>query len=736
MKKILMCMCFSIVIGEAMAQIPVKRIKITADRKLTAPDNPKGRGLYTLAERIDTATLFKEDEAESKLGLPFRFGKGFAVDLGFGAGKWMETTKGRIWQLQISSDKAYSLNLVFDDLELADGCELMINNTAGNMQVGPYTSAITAKNHYLATDIIEGNSIILTLFEPASARAKSKLHISKIVHGYKRTFSDPYSVGGYGQSSSCEVNVNCSQGANWVSESNGVAMILLSSGDRLCSGSMITDVCQDLKTYFLTAFHCVDSITPDATLSAGEKNAVGGWLFRFNYKSPTCSGSEDYDYLTYNGSTFRAAYQQSDFALVELMATPLANSGIYYNGWSRSTTGASSSVMIHHPKGDVMKISTDNNAVATNSSTLNFYLGSGTVSFGPGTHWQAVMTSGGAEQGSSGSPLLNQNHQIVGQLHGGTGTCPGDANFQQLFGRFDVSWDGGGTADTRLKDWLDPGNTNASSVGGLPYPLITGAPYICSSETYTITGLPAGVTPTWAVTSPMTITSSTANTVTVASNNTNQFGNLTATYAGSCGNITATLVIQSGNPFWYNGIIYGDANPICVGGEFYYNVPTYPYSVGGYTWDWLGVDPNSYAINGNGNNSISLYPFSPTNGTLRVQVNGPCGVPVESYTYVESASCSSSFAYTYYPNPATNQITVSSSIASTAAKAKIQNPDQVYELFEARIYSDKGRVLASAKNTSVSKYVVIDTSQIPSGTYYLHILKGKETIKKQIIISH
>jgi hypothetical protein len=77
------------------------------------------------------------------------------------------------------------------------------------------------------------------------------------------------------------------------------------------------------------------------------------------------------------------------------------------------------------------------------------------------SHWQIVLNQGTTEGGSSGAPLFNQNHKIVGQNHGGNSSCP---SVSKWYGRFDVSWEGGGTSSTRLKDWLDPDNTGAMSV--------------------------------------------------------------------------------------------------------------------------------------------------------------------------------------------------------------------------------------------------------------------------------
>src|SRR5690606_37033306 len=85
----------------------------------------------------------------------------------------------------------------------------------------------------------------------------------------------------------------------------------------------------------------------------------------FQYKSPTCGGNDGTTYYSFPGSTFRSALLETDFALLELNQTPQANTGIRYAGWSRDATAATSSVGIHHPRGDVMKISVENHAATS-----------------------------------------------------------------------------------------------------------------------------------------------------------------------------------------------------------------------------------------------------------------------------------------------------------------------------------------------------------------------------------
>jgi hypothetical protein len=72
------------------------------------------------------------------------------------------------------------------------------------------------------------------------------------------------------------------------------------------------------------------------------------------------------------------------------------------------------------------------------------------------------------EPGSSGSPLYSQAGRFIGQLHGGPSSCgaTGD-NLSDYYGRFSVSWAGGGTNATRLSNWLDAGGTGATTVNGI-----------------------------------------------------------------------------------------------------------------------------------------------------------------------------------------------------------------------------------------------------------------------------
>ena len=74
--------------------------------------------------------------------------------------------------------------------------------------------------------------------------------------------------------------------------------------------------------------------------------------------------------------------------------------------------------------------------------------------------WEAGVT----EPGSSGSPLFNQDHRIIGQLYGGAAACSGTSNNGQYdyYGRFDISWGLG------VSQYLDPIGSGTLVLDGYP----------------------------------------------------------------------------------------------------------------------------------------------------------------------------------------------------------------------------------------------------------------------------
>ena len=402
---------------------------------------------------VDVKALLAEDEVEEAQGFPFRFGAPFDVDYSLtNSGTWSDLADGgRIWRLRVSSPGAYSINLVYSRYRLPPGAELFVYDESHEMVLGAFTEHNNKDHGMFATAPVKGEVCIVEYYEPASVRGSGEITISRIVHGYKDIFGFGGTKGaaGFGGSGPCNNNINCPEGAPWQIDKRAVAMILTSGGSRICSGALVNNVRQDRTPYFLTANHCLGS---EPT-----------WIFMFNYESPSCVSVDGPTYMTVQGSTRRATYVPSDFALVQISEQPPDSYNVFFAGWTNIDTPSQSSVGIHHPSGDIKKISFDYDPV-----TSTDYLGSSGT-----THWRIeAWDDGTTEGGSSGSPLFDPDHRIVGQLHGGYASCTSLTS--DWYGKFSLSWTGGGTSSTRLRDWLDPDNSGATVLDGYdPYGIIT-----------------------------------------------------------------------------------------------------------------------------------------------------------------------------------------------------------------------------------------------------------------------
>ncbi len=396
---------------------------------------------------VDRQALLAEDLAEQSKDLPPRFGFPFDVRLDMdNSGTWETLADGtRIWRLRIESPGAYSINILYDRFWLPEGSRMFIYNEDHSYVIGSFTARNNKDYGSFSTGLVKGDVSIIEYEQPPIVKDEPVLRISRIVHAYRNLFDGAFAKDalGFGSSGSCNNNVNCPEGADWQDQKRAVCMILTGGGARICSGSMINNVRQDLTPYFLTANHCL----------GGESS----WIIMFNYESPSCANVDGPTWMTVSGTTLRASSSFSDFGLLELSSQPPDSYNVYYAGWSAVDTPWDSCVGIHHPSGDIKKISFDYDAVQSTS-----YLG---TTSGDNSHWRVIAWDDGTtEPGSSGSPLFNAQHQIIGQLHGGYASCVSITS--DYYGKVAQSWDHFAGSSSQLKYWLDPDNTGATSLAG------------------------------------------------------------------------------------------------------------------------------------------------------------------------------------------------------------------------------------------------------------------------------
>ena len=194
--------------------------------------------------------------------------------------------------------------------------------------------------------------------------------------------------------------------------------------------------------------------------SAGNMNQ---WKFYFGYEAPNCNnpntaGTLDDYYINgcvrLSDSNDGGGNSGSDFLLVQMgtlnnesqtvNSLKSNNFNAYWNGWDANNTTSNSGCSMHHPSGDIKKIS-------TYTSNLNT---SGWNGNGVQSHWRVFWTSnsnghGVTEGGSSGSPIFRSNGRIMGTLTGGGSYC-NQTNAPDYYGKVS-HWSSNGNANEKLK---------------------------------------------------------------------------------------------------------------------------------------------------------------------------------------------------------------------------------------------------------------------------------------------
>jgi len=390
---------------------------------------------------VNVISLIAEDSVNDQYkDIPWRFGENIPVNYGPGnSGRWDNLPNGdRVWRLGIKCHGAYTINLTFDNYRLPPGATLFVYNIDKTDVIGAFTDMNNRDDSVFATTLVKGSEIVIEYFEPASVSFPGQLHLNRVTHGYRDALGY---VKSFGSSGSCNNNVHCPEAADWQNQVRSACM-LVTGGNGFCSGSLVNNTSQNGIPYILTANHCYSN--------------PANWVFWFNWESSTCPNpSSSPAYNSISGATLRARYSDSDFCLVEMSSTPPPGFNVYYAGWSKIDTAATSGVGVHHPSGDIKKISYSLSPYAQGTW-------SGTP---PNSHWQVFWNDGVTEGGSSGSPIFDQNHRLVGQLHGGPSSCTSSQKWD-FYGKFSMSWDHGTTPATRLKEWLDPTNLGIDTING------------------------------------------------------------------------------------------------------------------------------------------------------------------------------------------------------------------------------------------------------------------------------
>jgi V8-like Glu-specific endopeptidase len=393
-------------------------------------------------DNLEYASLFKEDEQREKAGLAPAFAVPTKISITPATdGIWERVgIYTQRWTLRVSCDNALSMNLGFGRYNMPSSGSMTVTDANDDFRIRAFTADDNKTHGQLWTPVVPGNEAIIEIVvdNDQKGHVVKGIELTSINSGY-RWVQD---ASGRGSSESCNIDVMCPEGDAWWNEIPSVGVYTL-NGYLTCTGVMMNNTSQDQTPYFLTANHC-------GVTSGSDSSIVVYWNHQNSYcrtpGSNDSGGNGDGNFSQFtSGSTMRASRSYTDFTLTELSSNPNPAYGITYAGWSRASS-ASLGAGIHHPEAAEKRISFPDTVQAS------------------GEYWDVNWGEGRTAPGSSGSPLFDGNHRVVGQLCCGSSYCPNDLN--DYYGRsLYQSWDGGSSSS--LSSWLDPTGSGAQAIDSL-----------------------------------------------------------------------------------------------------------------------------------------------------------------------------------------------------------------------------------------------------------------------------
>ena len=424
-------------------------------------------GISYSVDKVDLPTVNKEallaeDAQNIKNGVPFRFGTVQHVSYNFNnSGRTDILPNGaKLWRLTLHSPEAVSMAVFFSTFNIPKGATMHVYSGDRSEVGGTYSNEDVQPNGVMSSDFIHGDEITLEYYEPADALFHGNIEIDRVSHVYRNIDEmndDP--KGEVDDAQDCYYHAVCPEGAEWRNQIRSVVRISITgeTGSYFCSGALINNVRMDKTPYVLTANHCLDGLNCAFT-------------FYFFYQFTNCDGTgvtpvkkliggEIKAYISENANT--GINTSSDFLLLLItkdLASKTWSDSCYFAGWD-ATGQSSAGLAIHHPAGAYKRFSFPR-LVNTSSSYNKFWQ----------VAWYTNPNKGCTEQGSSGSPLFNQNKAIIGDLSFGSSSC-NEPYGKDYYGKLSYSWTNNNNSNNnkKLKPWLDPDNTGTLALPGMMF---------------------------------------------------------------------------------------------------------------------------------------------------------------------------------------------------------------------------------------------------------------------------
>lgn len=305
--------------------------------------------------------------------------------------------------VELTSTGAKAVRLHFTGFDLPAGAKLFVGGKDGTGEVAAFESKGADPSGEFWSPIIPGDTIRLELVAPLAN--KVTFAGDRLGHLFASP-TEPQEV------QACHLDASCY--ADWSDSGESVAKIAFNDAQffYVCSAVLLNNNSGDFSPLLLTANHCVGTSELARTVTAY-------WF----YRSSACNSGSVSFYANTFSTNLLATNVAADATLLELLYGP--PNGVRYAGWNAQPAVPGGDITsIHHPGGTYRRI-TFGRLVEDSLARPEFY--------------RVLFTAGMAEPGSSGGPLFNGNHQVLGQLWGGNASCASPSG-DVFYGKLSVAY--------------------------------------------------------------------------------------------------------------------------------------------------------------------------------------------------------------------------------------------------------------------------------------------------------
>lgn len=356
---------------------------------------------------------------------------------------WTAVKGGYAARLAVNSPQAGALRAAIDLRDVPLDVEMVFfGSDAPDVLEGPVrVGDVKDRSDPWWSPIVDGETLTVEFFVPTGYNPRALgLRVVSASHLFTTVASKfTKRVVDIGDAGSCNVDIKCSSLSGsqaFLNVRNAVAQMIYNMGSNtyLCTGTLLNDTVSSTQVpWFYGANHCFENESPPLKTAAQMQSVANTLNTLWFFEAVSCNSRSVPPSVQLTGGA-QFVYNNPQVDVLFLRLNNAAPSGAFFAGWDPNPIPIGSHVItIHHPKGDLKKVS---------QGTVQDYSNPPVLNTGGTPFTEVLYSSGTTEGGSSGAGLFTfdgSQYLLRGGLWGGSALCT-NLSGTDNFSRFDLAY--------------------------------------------------------------------------------------------------------------------------------------------------------------------------------------------------------------------------------------------------------------------------------------------------------